>query len=67
MSPLVAGDTLLLVNEDGLCTLVKAGEAFEVVAENDLQEPVLATPAVLDGRIYFRTRDHVLCVGEKSQ
>jgi len=66
MSPLVVGDTLLLVNEDGLCSLIKAGSSFELAAEHDLKEPVLATPAVLDGRIYFRTRDHLLCIGERQ-
>lgn len=63
-SPLVVGELLLFVNEDGLCTLVKAGPAFELVAENDLKEMTLATPAVLDGRIYFRTRQSLICVGE---
>jgi hypothetical protein len=39
------------------------GDTFQVVAENDLQEPVLATPALLGGRLYFRTSSHLLCVG----
>jgi outer membrane protein assembly factor BamB len=64
-SPFVVGDLLVLINEDGLTTLIKAGRAFEKVAENDLGEGTLATPPILDGRIYFRTAGHLICVGEK--
>lgn len=66
-SPLVVGGTIFLLNEEGLATLVKAGPAFEVLAENALNETTYATPAVLDGRIYFRTREHVICVGAASE
>jgi outer membrane protein assembly factor BamB len=65
MSPLLAGDVLLLVNEKGKALVLRTGPRFEIVAENDLGEPVLATPAVLDGRIYFRTAENLICVGEK--
>jgi outer membrane protein assembly factor BamB len=65
-SPLVIGDALLVVNEDGVATVFRAGEAFESVLEHDLGEPVLATPAVLDNRIYVRTAEQVLCLGEKG-
>lgn len=63
MSPLVSGDVLLVVNEEGLATLFRAGPQFELVAEHDVGEPVLATPAALDDRLYFRTAEHVVCIG----
>ena len=63
-SPLVIGDTLLLLNENGVSYLLRSGPEFEVIGEFDLGETTLATPAILDGRIYFRTEGHVLCVGE---
>jgi outer membrane protein assembly factor BamB len=64
VAPLVVGEMLFLMNEDGLCSLIKTGDAFELIAENDLGEPTLSTPAVLGGRIYFRTEKAVICVGE---
>lgn len=64
MSPLLVGELLLLVNEDGLTTIIKSGPDCEILAENDLREKTLATPAVLGGRIYFRTEKHLICVGE---
>lgn len=66
MSPLVVEETLLLVNEDGLSYLVQAGPRFELLATHALDEMVLATPAVLDGKIYFRTEQHVICVGDSK-
>jgi outer membrane protein assembly factor BamB len=64
-SPLVVGDLIIFLSEDGLATILKSGPAFQRVAEHDLGEPTLATPAVLGGRIYFRTAENLICIGEK--
>ena len=63
MSPLLVGDLLLMVNENGMTYVVKSGATCEVLEQNDLGEKTLATPAVLGGRIYFRTEKHLVCVG----
>jgi outer membrane protein assembly factor BamB len=63
MSPVESGGRLLVTNEDGLSTILKAGDRFEVLAENDLGEAVLATPALVGGRLYFRSAEHLWCVG----
>lgn len=63
VAPLVIGDVLLLINEGGLCSLIRTGDAFSLIGENDLGEPTLSTPAILGGRIYFRTEKAVVCVG----
>jgi outer membrane protein assembly factor BamB len=63
MSPIVAEGRILVTSEEGRSTIFQVGDTFQVVAENDLQEPVLATPALLGGRLYFRTSSHLLCVG----
>ena len=65
MSPLAAGDRLLLTSEDGVTTILKDGPTFEVLATNHLGENVLATPAVLGGQIIFRTAEHLLCIGSE--
>lgn len=64
MSPVLAGDKLLVVNEKGLATIFKAGDKFEILAQNDLEEETLSTPAVLDGRIYFRSASNLYCIGK---
>ena len=39
--------------------MIRAGRQFEKLAENQLQGPVVATPAIVDGTIYLRTDTHL--------
>ncbi|MCH7919661.1 MAG: PQQ-binding-like beta-propeller repeat protein [Planctomycetes bacterium] len=64
MSPIVAGDKIILINEKGLAYILQAGDRLSILAQNDLGEETLATPAVLGGRIYIRTASHLYCIGE---
>ncbi len=63
MSPVGCRDRILVTNEDGRSTIFKAADRFEMVAENDLDEGVLATPALLGDRLYFRSAQHLWCIG----
>jgi len=49
--------------DDGITTIVRPGEQFEVVAENRLGENCYASPAISGQRIFFRAEEHVYCVG----
>lgn len=61
----VAGDgKVYFTNEDGDVHVVRAGEQFELLAKNPLGEVTLATPAISEGVLYFRTRGHLLAVAE---
>ncbi len=64
MSPVLVGDKLIVTNEKGFTTIIKSGDKFEVLAENDLAEETLSTLAVLGGRVYIRTALHLYCIGE---
>jgi outer membrane protein assembly factor BamB len=66
MSPIIANGRILVTSEEGRSTILQAGETFQVIAENDLEEPVLATPALLGGRLYFRSGSHLWCVGSSG-
>jgi len=63
MSPIVIGNKLIVTNEKGLTTILKSGDKFDPLAQNDLAEETLSTPAVLDGHIYFRTASNLYCIG----
>lgn len=65
MSVLSAGDRLLATSESGATYILRAADRFEQLAVNDLGETTLATPALLGGRIYFRTAEHLICIGEQ--
>lgn len=62
-SPLVVGDKLLLVSEEGVTYILKSGPRFELLGENALSETIYTTPAVVGGRIYFRSTTGLVCVG----
>jgi len=62
-SPVASGAQLYFATEDGEIYVVKAGPAFELVATNKLDAPMLATPAISDGRMFIRTKDEILAFG----
>jgi hypothetical protein len=64
-SLVLAEGRLYATNDAGLTTVFPASpRRFEEVARNDLGEFAYATPAVTDGRLYFRTRSRLLAVGD---
>jgi len=63
-SPRAGDGHLYFTAEDGRVLVVKAGGEFELVNINALNEPILATPAISDGVIYFRTQKSLIAVGE---
>ena len=62
-SPL-AGDRLLVTSEEGVTSILRSAPRFELLSENDLKETIFATPAVVGGRLYFRSTRGLICVGE---
>ena len=62
-SPLLVGDKLLLISEEGVTYVIKSGPRFELIAENALKETLYATPAVVGGCLYFRSTTGLVCVG----
>jgi outer membrane protein assembly factor BamB len=64
-SPVAADGKVYFANEDGQVFVVKAGPAFEILATNDMGAPVLATPAISEGRLIYRTARQVLAIGMK--
>ena len=64
-TPVLAGGHLYLANQDGLVHVVKLNgdDQGELVAENDLGEKILASPAVSGNAIYYRTEKHLWKIG----
>ena len=65
-SPVLIGDTLLLISLDGKATLVRAADTFQQLGEIDLGGPVGATPAYADGRLLLRIGSELVCLGGKA-
>jgi hypothetical protein len=63
-SPWAAGDNIGFIDERGLTTLVKAGDTFEVVAQNRLDDRFWASPAIADNKYIFKGRERIYCIGK---
>ncbi len=62
-SPVLADGRIYVTNEGGLTTVVKAGPKFEVLAENDLADYTLSSPAISGGHIFMRTTKFLYSIG----
>jgi outer membrane protein assembly factor BamB len=65
-SPVSDGRHLYFASEVGNIYVVPAAEKFSVIATNRLNETCMATPAISEGAIFFRTRSKLIAVGSKN-
>ncbi len=65
-SPIEAGGLLYFASETGITFVLRAADKFEIVAENDIGSPMLASPAVFDDKILLRTQTELICIGSTS-
>ncbi len=63
-SAVAADGRVYVASQKGTVVVLAAGDAFRVLARNPIGEPVFATPAIVDGRIYLRTDRHLFVFGE---
>jgi len=56
-SPVAGDGKIFVVSASGKVTVLKADAQWEIVATNDLDEEVWATPAIAGGNLYIRTRN----------
>jgi outer membrane protein assembly factor BamB len=61
-SPVASNGRLYYTSEEGDVYVVKAGTTFEQLAVNPLGEVAMATPAISDGVMFFRTRAHLIAI-----
>jgi outer membrane protein assembly factor BamB len=61
-SPVSDGRHLYFSSETGNVFVVPVGPKFSVAATNTLGETCMATPAIADGRLLFRTRSKLVAI-----
>ena len=64
-SPVSDGRHLYFPGETGKVMVVPATDQFSVVATNNLGDNCMASPAIADGTIFFRTQGKLIAIGEK--
>jgi outer membrane protein assembly factor BamB len=66
-SPVWVDGRLFCVSRSGEVAVVSAGDKFEILARNPLNELTHSTPAVAGGRMYIHTSQHLISVGGKAK
>ena len=62
-SPVYADGKIYFLNEKGRAAVIEAGPQFKKIAENELGEKCLASPAISGGRLFVRTETNLYCIG----
>jgi outer membrane protein assembly factor BamB len=64
-SPVMAGGKLYAAREDGVVFVAQVEGEFKVLAENRMEERIIASPVPVSGRLLIRGEKHLFCVGAK--
>jgi outer membrane protein assembly factor BamB len=65
-SPVGAAGKVFFLSQQGKVTVVKAGADWEILAVNDLDDESFATPAIVDDKLFVRTRGTLYCFSDKE-
>lgn len=65
-SPVAGDGKIYFTSEEGDVYVVKTGEKYELLGKNAIGDISMATPAISDGTIFFRTRGHLIAVGAQK-
>ncbi len=63
-SPVGADGKLYFPDENGDIFVVKASPEYELLAVNDMTEICMASPAISQGALFIRTRNHLVAIKE---
>ena len=61
-SPVLVGGRIYCIGRSGKVAVIAAGDTFKKLGEGQLGEDMDATPAIAEGRMFFRTKTHLLCL-----
>ena len=63
-SPVAAEGRIYFLNMHGVTTVLAAGDRYEKLAENAIDDDTTASPAISAGRIYLRGKKHLYAIGK---
>jgi outer membrane protein assembly factor BamB len=64
-SGIASDDKLYFTAENGDVFVVKAGPEYELLSRNSMGNICMATPAITNGAIFFRTQHYIIAVGKE--
>ena len=62
-SPVAADNKVYIASAEGILVVLDAGEELKILARNKFDDAILATPALVDGKIYVRTESQLYAFG----
>ena len=65
-SPVGADGKIFTASQAGKVSVIRADREWEVLAVNEMDDEVFATPAPVDGRLYLRTKSALYCFRSPS-
>lgn len=63
-SPVAADGKIYFASLKGVVSIIKAGDAMEVISRTNLGEEIAGTPALAGGMVFVRTRKHLYAFAE---
>lgn len=66
-SPVGAGGRIYLPSREGMTKVFKAGDTYEELATNELDDIFDASPVVIGDELYLRGHKSIYCIGEPSK
>lgn len=63
-SPTLAGRRVYATDKTGRTFIFELKDRYDPQGGGTVGEPVVATPAFVDGKIYIRGREHLFCIGK---
>jgi outer membrane protein assembly factor BamB len=58
-APIAAAGRVYTASSEGIVTVLKSGDTLDILAKNDLGEPIFATPAPVANTLYIRSSRHL--------
>jgi outer membrane protein assembly factor BamB len=63
-SPVAGDGKVYLISETGVTFVLRAGRTVEILAKNELNERILASPAIADRHLFLRSDGTLFCIGD---
>jgi len=64
-SPVASDGKIYIADDEGMVYIIAAGPEYKFIAENSLGEICMATPAITDNIIFFRTLNYVIAISKQ--
>jgi outer membrane protein assembly factor BamB len=63
-SPVAGDGKVYMVSETGETFVLRAGRTAEILSKNELDERILASPAISNGHLFLRSDGTLFCIGD---